>query len=179
MLCAKHHHFEGACCPARTGTFCLSLLGRIVLDILGAGRLWALSLSEESLQASKRAVLQRTLSFVSLVCLTAVALFASTVILLPQQPTETLHCVSDLGVWLLFFNIYYLLSLCKSHKAEGVGWFGYLGKVMPNSLHLFLFFSFISLLTVKRNKPDFLHTFVLCFPKGEGNTQWHRFIMKF
>lgn len=61
-------------------------------------------------------------------CLTLVALFASTAILLPQQPTETLHCGSDLGFgcWFLIY-IYYLLPLCKSHKAAGglviwVGW---------------------------------------------------------
>lgn len=48
-------------------------------------------------------------------CLSAVALFASSVILLPQQPTEMLYCVSDLRAWLLFFNIDITFSNSANH----------------------------------------------------------------
>lgn len=79
-------------------------------------------------------------------CLTAAALLASTAVLLPQKPMKrcTVCLIWGLGCY-FFICICYIFTLCKSHKAASVGWFGFLGKVMPNSPHLFLFGNFLQL----------------------------------
>lgn len=105
ILCVKQHYSEGACCLAHTGTFCLSLLKRIVLDTLGAERLWAL---RESLQTSERTVLQRTLCFISLISQYCGLICIHCDSLASATHRNAVLCVWFEGLVAIFWYIYYL-----------------------------------------------------------------------